>query len=275
MSYRTIEEYLRLPYTIQIAHDVGEDYDVWFARVVELPGCVTEVDTLEELGPMIEDAMRAWISSAIEDGQPIPEPRPTEDYSGKLMVRLPKSLHRELAETAEREAISLNSCLTLTLERGLRAPAKQVEPAREAPAPAWSRLSDTAWRAMTGAGLRVEAQAVDEELFANWLNHTLDQARGALQGGYTRDALSQLEQMRGGIEPLSGASPLLALLYRTLVTLEEQVEESARYRETIDQQVMQADFRRQVEASVTKTLPIDSLVDGLFEFALLRPRGSK
>ncbi len=43
---------------------------------------------------MIREAMRGWISVALEDGIPVPEPKPDEDYSGKFVVRVPRSLHR-------------------------------------------------------------------------------------------------------------------------------------------------------------------------------------
>ncbi|MBN1873735.1 MAG: toxin-antitoxin system HicB family antitoxin, partial [Anaerolineae bacterium] len=48
---------------------------------------------------MIEDAKRAWIESALEDGVDIPLPRKTADYSGKFVVRLPRSLHKQLMDT--------------------------------------------------------------------------------------------------------------------------------------------------------------------------------
>ena len=51
---------------------------------------------------MIRDAMAAWLEVALEDGQIVPEPKPAEDYSGKFVVRVPKSLHRDLVETAAR-----------------------------------------------------------------------------------------------------------------------------------------------------------------------------
>jgi hypothetical protein len=46
---------------------------------------------------------------------PIPEPRPEEEYSGKFVVRVPRSLHRELVETAEREGVSLNQYINVAL----------------------------------------------------------------------------------------------------------------------------------------------------------------
>jgi antitoxin HicB len=115
MITRTLDEYLTLPYHIEIIHDNDDENPGWVARVVELPGCITQGDTFEELGEMIEDAMRGWIGLALEDGDPVPEPRPDEDYSGKFVVRVPRSLHRQLAEAAEREGVSLNQFINVAL----------------------------------------------------------------------------------------------------------------------------------------------------------------
>jgi len=82
---------------------------------VELNGCITQADTFEELGEMIEDAIRVWIEVSLEDDLPIPEPRPIEEYSGKFVVRVPKSLHRNLVEEAEREGVSLNQYINVSL----------------------------------------------------------------------------------------------------------------------------------------------------------------
>jgi antitoxin HicB len=115
MTTMTVEKYLELPYTIEVTKDEGAEYSGWFARVVELPGCMTQADTFEEISAMIEDAMRAWIESALEDGESIPLPRSIEDYSGRFVVRIPKSLHRELVEMAEREGVSLNTFVNVAL----------------------------------------------------------------------------------------------------------------------------------------------------------------
>ena len=112
-----VEQYLRLPYTIKVIRDEGEGFSGWFARVVELPGCMTQAETLEELEGMIQEAMRAWIETALEDGAPIPEPRTEEAYSGKFVVRVPKSLHRQLVEAAERDGVSLNTFVNASLSR--------------------------------------------------------------------------------------------------------------------------------------------------------------
>jgi antitoxin HicB len=114
----TLQYYLNLPYSAEIKHDE----DGWFAKVVELPGCMTWADTFEELGPMIEDAKRGWIEDALEHGDPVPEPRSTEDFSGKVNLRMPKSLHRDLARRAQKEEVSLNQLMVATLARSVGSP---------------------------------------------------------------------------------------------------------------------------------------------------------
>jgi antitoxin HicB len=115
MSVRTVEEYLALPYTIEVTRDSSPDEDGFVARVIELPGCITQADTFAELGEMIEDAMRAWIESALEDGQPVPEPRTADAFSGKFVVRVPRSLHRQLVAAAARDGVSLNTYVNVAL----------------------------------------------------------------------------------------------------------------------------------------------------------------
>lgn len=140
-----LDYYLSLPYTIKVIRDVDEGEESWFAKVVELPGCMTEADTFTELGEMIEDAMRAWIEIALEDGQAIPEPRPTESYSGKFVVRVPKSLHRELAEAAERDGVSLNTFVNVALAQAIastKATFVETAPTKISALP--SKLSDAA-----------------------------------------------------------------------------------------------------------------------------------
>jgi len=96
-----------------------QDEETWFAHVVELPGCMTEGDTPEEAVRMIFDAMAGWIEIALEDGQPVPEPRPVEEYSGRFVVRVPRSLHRDLVEMANREGVSLNQYINVVLAQAI------------------------------------------------------------------------------------------------------------------------------------------------------------
>lgn len=113
---KDLNYYLSLPYNIMLAR---EDDATWFARVMELPGCITEGNNAVDAAEMIQDAMAAWLEVALEDGAVIPEPRPAEDYSGKFVVRVPKSLHRDLVLVAEREGASLNQFINTALARAV------------------------------------------------------------------------------------------------------------------------------------------------------------
>ena len=68
--------------------------------------------SVESAAANAEDAKREWLAAAIEDGCEIPEPQ--DEYSGQFKLRIPKSLHRDLALHARREGISMNQyCLYL------------------------------------------------------------------------------------------------------------------------------------------------------------------
>lgn len=54
-------------------------------------------------------ASSPWLESALQHGDPIPEPG--EEASGKFVVRVPKGVHAALARAAEREGVSLASTL--------------------------------------------------------------------------------------------------------------------------------------------------------------------
>jgi antitoxin HicB len=72
MPEKTLEYYLSLPYTIVVEHRSGERG--YFARIMELPGCMTWAETPAEIEPMIRDAMICWIEGSLETGLKIPEP---------------------------------------------------------------------------------------------------------------------------------------------------------------------------------------------------------
>ncbi len=120
---RTLDEYLALPYTISIVPDRDDDGNTGYvAEVAELPGCISQGATIEEAAAGVRDAMLGWLSVAIDDGIEIPEPRDPASYSGRLLLRIPRSLHAELARQAELEGVSLNQFLAATLAHavGLR-----------------------------------------------------------------------------------------------------------------------------------------------------------
>ncbi|MCC7107062.1 MAG: type II toxin-antitoxin system HicB family antitoxin [Chloroflexi bacterium] len=107
---------MRLPYRAEIYWD--EDY--WAAEFPELPGLAAGSETWEGLATAIEDAKRVYFESALERHLPIPEPgqRPAA-YSGRVLLRLPKSLHAQAARAAEQDGVSINSFLVSAVAREL------------------------------------------------------------------------------------------------------------------------------------------------------------
>ena len=68
----------------------------------------------------IEDAKREWFMACLEDGITIPEPSRLEDYSGQFKLRLPKSLHRLLAQRSDEEGVSMNQYCVYLLSKGIQ-----------------------------------------------------------------------------------------------------------------------------------------------------------
>lgn len=60
---------------------------------------------------------KAWIEAALEEGIEIHEPDNLEDYSGQFKLRIPRSLHRSLAEHSKREGISMNQYCVYLLSK--------------------------------------------------------------------------------------------------------------------------------------------------------------
>ena len=109
---KTVEEYMALPYRIEIIPD--RDEGGFVVSYPDLKGCLTTGQTIEEALSNAEAAKREWLTAALEEGFGIPEPASDEEYSGQFKLRIPKSLHRQLSQQARREGISMNQyCLYL------------------------------------------------------------------------------------------------------------------------------------------------------------------
>lgn len=109
---KTLNEYMALPYKMEIVEDKEEGGFV--VSFPDLPGCITCGETVESAVANAMDAKKAWLEAALEEGLTIHDPDSIEDYSGQFKLRIPKSLHRLLAEHSKKEGISMNQyCLYL------------------------------------------------------------------------------------------------------------------------------------------------------------------
>ena len=109
---KNIDYYLSLPYRLELIPDPSEGG--YAAAYPELPGCLTCGDTVEAAVANAQAAKKEWLTAAIEDGLTIPEPETEQNFSGQFKLRMPKSLHKNLAEHSRREGISMNQyCIYL------------------------------------------------------------------------------------------------------------------------------------------------------------------
>ena len=112
---KTIEYYMGLPYRLEILPDPDEGGYV--ARYLDLPGCITVGDSMESVAKNAEDAKREWLTAAMENGAQIAEPVGMAGYSGQFKLRIPKSLHRRLAEHSKEEGVSMNQYCVYLLSK--------------------------------------------------------------------------------------------------------------------------------------------------------------
>jgi antitoxin HicB len=108
----SVAQRVTLPYHLMLVRDSEEKGRPWTASVEELPGCTSRGATSEEALAGIEAAMETWIATALEEGRDVPEPRSAASHSGRLLLRMPRTLHADLTRASEREGVSLNQFIT-------------------------------------------------------------------------------------------------------------------------------------------------------------------
>ncbi len=97
-----------------LSEDDGGGYLITFP---DLPGCMSDGETVNEAVENGMDAAMCWLETAKERGQRIPEPKTR--YSGQFVQRVPKSLHARLVSFAKHEGVSMNTLVAQFVAEGL------------------------------------------------------------------------------------------------------------------------------------------------------------
>jgi antitoxin HicB len=105
---KTPKSYLQQPYARIV---IPVEPSGFHAEILEFPGCFAEGETLEEAYSNLESAAESWIESCLAQGHEVPGPSSTLTYSGRIVLRLPKSIHHKAAQLAQRDDTSLNTFL--------------------------------------------------------------------------------------------------------------------------------------------------------------------
>lgn len=97
----------------------SDEDEGFIAEAPDLPGCSAFGETQAGALAELQDAIAAWTEAAKSAGNPIPEPsRPAvERHSGKVLLRMPRSLHTELTVAAKRDDVSLNQYIVYLITK--------------------------------------------------------------------------------------------------------------------------------------------------------------
>lgn len=91
----------------------------YVASIHEFPGCIAEGDTADEAIKNLDEVATSWVSVALSSGYEIRDPVSYHGYSGKIALRIPRGLHKQVAELAELEESSINQLLTAAIAQYL------------------------------------------------------------------------------------------------------------------------------------------------------------
>jgi antitoxin HicB len=111
-SADAVEQYIGLPYHLLVVRDGEDKGKPWTASVEELAGCTSRGKTPDEALNGVQAAMTSWIAAALQEGREVPEPKSATSHSGRLLLRMPRTLHADLTRASEREGVSLNQFIT-------------------------------------------------------------------------------------------------------------------------------------------------------------------
>jgi antitoxin HicB len=116
MNTNSLEDLKALAFPVKIDYD--DEDALYVAEFPDLPGCSATGSTVTEAYDNAQLAKAAWLQVTLQQGLPIPKPSRTRDFSGRVLVRLPVSLHATLSDRARINGASLNQYIVHLLSAG-------------------------------------------------------------------------------------------------------------------------------------------------------------
>ncbi|ENE5196837.1 toxin-antitoxin system HicB family antitoxin [Vibrio parahaemolyticus] len=104
-------------YSISVRKEEMDGELLYVARIKELPDVMEFADSFEEARELALDTIQTSYEMCLEQNIPFPKPVIENEIqaSGRITLRLPKSLHAKLIVLAEEEEVSLNQYLVSAL----------------------------------------------------------------------------------------------------------------------------------------------------------------
>jgi antitoxin HicB len=104
-------------YPFEIRPLTEEEGGGWLITFPDLPGCMSDGESIEEAIENGRDAFSCWMWAHLQDGRPLP--KPGESRAGRFVQRLPKSMHLRLQARAKQEGVSVNTLVATFIAEGL------------------------------------------------------------------------------------------------------------------------------------------------------------
>ncbi len=117
MSEKSLEYYLNANYPFTVRPDT--DDGGYIVEFLDLRYCHGTGDTVEEAIADSKIVKEEWIKAAYEERIPIPEPSSSDEYNGRISLRIPRSLHKNIIEAAKKEGVSANQFLNHLISLGM------------------------------------------------------------------------------------------------------------------------------------------------------------
>ncbi|WP_417909336.1 type II toxin-antitoxin system HicB family antitoxin [Candidatus Electronema sp. PJ] len=105
----------KMQYPFEIRPLSAEEGTGFLISFPDLPGCVSDGETIDEAIVNGLDAIHSWIETANEFHDPVPEP----GSAALLTQRLPKSLYARLVSSARQEGVGINALVTAIIAEAL------------------------------------------------------------------------------------------------------------------------------------------------------------
>ena len=114
MKSFTLEDY---PYEVFKEENDGKVYFV--VSYKDVPEAGAAADTQTEALALAKESLQIVLEDLEKRGEPIPKPTihslDEQDVTGRITLRMPKSLHRKLIDRSERDGVSLNTSIIVAI----------------------------------------------------------------------------------------------------------------------------------------------------------------
>ncbi|MGK5085990.1 type II toxin-antitoxin system HicB family antitoxin [Bdellovibrionota bacterium FG-2] len=108
---------LKAPFKYRVDIAWSDADKCYVARVPELPGCVTDGNSIEEAAVHAEEAIAVYMETLDDQKKPYPPALSERKFSGKVPLRISQDLHRDLTARAMSEDLSLNQFIERKLKK--------------------------------------------------------------------------------------------------------------------------------------------------------------